>query len=84
MSKSESVNKNNASEHSSRREFIQRTLKMTTGAYVSMNILEQFAGPEMGKGGMPLYAASGRVIHGTGDDGHARDHDLKDRPQRDH
>ncbi len=44
-----------------RRDFIERTLKMTAGAYVGMSIVDQFLGPKMTEGGMPLYAASGRA-----------------------
>ena len=44
-----------------RRDFIERTLKMTAGAYVGMSIVDKFLGPKMTEGGMPLYAASGRA-----------------------
>jgi len=52
-----------------RRDFIERTLKMTAGAYVGMSIVDQFVGPRMAEGGMPLYAASGRAADIRPDDG---------------
>lgn len=44
-----------------RREFIEKTLKMTVGAYVGMTVVDIFVGPKIGSGGMPLNAASSRT-----------------------
>jgi len=51
--------KTDANKNESRREFIEKTLKLTAGAYVGMNVVEGFVGPKLGKNAMPLFAASG-------------------------
>lgn len=57
----------------SRREFIEKTLKLTAGAYAGMTIVDSFVGPMIGTGGMPLNAASGRTTTSRGPSGGDRD-----------
>jgi len=61
-----------------RREFIGKTLKMTAGAYVGMNIIENFVGPKMGSNGMPVHAATMAIDTGTRNDHRPpyTDHDI--------
>ena len=67
----------------SRREFIEKTLKLTAGAYAGMTIVDSFVGPMIGTGGMPVNAASGTDAKRGGHRGLRDGHPGEDRNRGD-